>query len=78
MRAFLGTLTDSDLQRFVEFKNPRGETRSMPMGELLQHAANHAVHHRGQVSVLVRELGCVPGNFDMLIYDAERRQVGAW
>jgi uncharacterized damage-inducible protein DinB len=38
------------------------------LGDLLHHAAVHAVHHRGQVSLLLRTLGYVPGNFDLLIY----------
>jgi len=47
------------------------EERSMPVGELLLHAANHGVHHRGQVSLLLRLLGYSPDNFDLLLYFAE-------
>jgi uncharacterized damage-inducible protein DinB len=36
----------------------------MPIGQLLHHAASHGVHHRGQVALLLRSLGHVPGNFD--------------
>ena len=70
VRAFLVTLKDEDLHRVVAFKNSRGEMQSMALGELLQHAANHGVHQRGQVALLLRELGHVPGNFDLLMYDA--------
>ena len=77
-REFLGTLNDADLQRVVEFSIPQvGLTRAMPVGELLQHAATHGVHHRGQLALLLRVMGHVPGNFDLLFYDAERRAVGA-
>ena len=70
---FLSRLKDDDLDRSVEFVNSRGEKRSMPLGELMQHAAIHGVHHRGQLALLLRLVGHVPGNFDMLFYFADRR-----
>jgi uncharacterized damage-inducible protein DinB len=73
VRAFLVTLKDEDLDRLVAFKNSRGERQSMALGELLQHAVNHGVHYRGQVALLLRELGHVPGIFDLLVYDAGRQ-----
>ena len=78
VREFLSTLKDEDLACIVEFTNPRGEKRSMVMGALMQHAATHGVHHRGQIALLLRCLGHTPGNIDMLFYDAERRGVPAW
>ena len=73
VHAFLSTLKDDDLGRIVEFSNPRGEKRAIALGELMQHAATHGVHHRGQVALLLRSLGKSPGNFDVLFYDIERR-----
>ena len=73
VRAFLETLTDADLDRIVEFQLPRmPEKRAIPLGHLLQHGAVHGVHHRGQVALLLRVLGEVPGNFDVLFYDETR------
>jgi uncharacterized damage-inducible protein DinB len=74
MRGFLATLGDDDLARLVEFAIPPGSPpRIMPIGELLQHAINHGVHHRGQVALLIRVLGHTPGNVDLLLYDFELR-----
>ena len=73
MRGFLSGLTDEDLAREIVFAIGDGPAHSVPLGDLMQHAAVHAVHHRGQVALLLRTLGHVPGNFDWLIY-VERRQ----
>jgi len=78
VRAFLANQQDEDLTRHAEYVNDRGQKRSMPVGELMHHAANHGVHHRGQVALLLRMLGHAPGDFDALFYHAERRGVLAW
>ena len=78
LREFLGTLTDEDLARNAEYSTDRTEKISMPVGELMQHAANHGNHHRGQVALLLRLLGQEPGYFDMLMYYADKHGVPAW
>jgi uncharacterized damage-inducible protein DinB len=78
VREFLSNMKDEDLARNAEWTNEAGEKRSMPIGELMQHAAIHGVHHRGQVALMLRLLGFVPGNFDMLFYYADKRGVPAW
>jgi uncharacterized damage-inducible protein DinB len=76
MREFLATLGDSDVMRIVEFTNPVGDRAAGQLGALLQHAAIHGVHHRGQVALLLRAAGVVPGNFDILFYDIEAGTAG--
>ena len=78
VRAFLSKLKDENLARKVEYTNPRGEKRSLLLGELMQHAAAHSIHHRGQIALLLRSLGFEPGFIDMLVYYAEKRGVPAW
>jgi uncharacterized damage-inducible protein DinB len=72
LRGFLGSLQDKDLERVVEFTLGEGPKHAMPIGALLHHAAIHGVHHRGQVSLLLRALGHAPGNVDILFYYGRR------
>jgi uncharacterized damage-inducible protein DinB len=67
-REFLENLRDEDLDRVVEFAFRDGPRYAMRLGDLMHHAAIHGVHHRGQVALLLRSLGHVPGNFDILFY----------
>jgi uncharacterized damage-inducible protein DinB len=71
VRGFLAGLTDADVTRIVEFP-PLFSIRGGQLGSLMQHGAIHAVHHRGQVALLLRALGKAPGNVDILFYDAEQ------
>jgi len=68
LRDFLATLRDEDLDTVVEFTLGDRPKQAMSVGQMLHHAAVHAVHHRGQIAVLLRSLGYVPGDFDMLYY----------
>lgn len=74
VRSFLAGLRDEDLDRVVAFAFGSGPTQHMRVGDLLHHAAIHAVHHRGQVALLLRALGHAPGNFDFLIYQGRSEQ----
>jgi uncharacterized damage-inducible protein DinB len=74
VREFLSTLKDEDLARNVEFALGGPEKRSMALGQLMQHAVVHGIHHRGQAALLVRMLGYAPGNVDMLMYFGEARR----
>ena len=75
VREFLSSLQDEDLGRVVEFAIGGGPRQSMALGQLLHHTAIHGVHHRGQVALLLRTVGHVPGNFDILLYYARRPAV---
>jgi uncharacterized damage-inducible protein DinB len=77
IREFFAGLADADLDRPIEYAIGDSEKSVMALGELMHHGAIHAVHHRGQVALLLRLLGLTPGNFDILFYYGERRGVPA-
>src|SRR5260370_29773869 len=74
VREFLSNLNDEDLGRVIEFSIGNGPRYAMRLGEIMHHGAIHAIHHRGQVALLLRSLGQVPSNFDILFY-YERNQL---
>jgi len=77
VRGYLASLTDADLTRRVAFRSPLfADAVDLSLGEILQHAATHAIHHRGQVSLLLRALGQPPGDVDLLLYYAALSQPG--
>ena len=77
-REFLSGLKDDDVARTITYYNDHGEPRSLTLGEIMQHAANHDAHHRGQVTMMLRILGHAPGNVDQLFYHGERLGVPVW
>jgi uncharacterized damage-inducible protein DinB len=70
--AYLYGLMQADLD------GPRPlDTTTYRLGELVQHALNHSTFHRGQVVLLLRQLGHVPPPTDYAEYLAEARGAGA-
>ncbi|MGB9416785.1 MAG: DinB family protein [Acidobacteriaceae bacterium] len=45
----------------------------LSLGELIQHAINHSTYHRGQIALLIRQLGYVPASTDYHDFLAEWR-----
>jgi uncharacterized damage-inducible protein DinB len=59
-RAFIDGLGEADLARSVNYRNTEGKAYSAPLGQLLQHVANHATHHRSEIATMVTLLSGSP------------------
>jgi uncharacterized damage-inducible protein DinB len=70
--AYVGGLSAADLDRILEFRNARGAVIRDPIGQILQHLANHGTYHRGQITTLLRQLGAAPIGTDMIGFYRER------
>ena len=68
------SLRDQDLAAAVSFKTLAGVAYETPLWQLLQHVANHATYHRGQVIALMRQLGARVVGTDLLFWDRERAE----
>ena len=65
---FVSGLTDESLEKML----PARDTL-ISLGHLMQHLANHSTYHRGQISLMVRQLDAEPVATDFHMFVAERR-----
>ena len=72
---FISELDESRLMSELAFKLLSGDPNSMRLVDQMQHVANHATLHRGQVVGMIRQLGLAPPSTDLLFY--LRREIPA-
>ena len=65
---FISRLDESRLSADLPFKLLSGDASSMRLVDQMQHVANHATLHRGQVVGMIRQLGIAPPSTDLLFY----------
>jgi len=65
---YVASLTQEDVQRVMKFKTMNGTEYAQPLGQCLQHVANHSTYHRGQIATLLRQLGAKPVGTDMIAF----------
>ena len=70
-RMFIGGLDEPALDRPLSYRNLKGEPFSEPLGFALQHVANHATYHRGQITTMMRQLGGKPAGTDFITFVRE-------
>ncbi len=66
--ALISGLDETRLAAELPFKLLSGDPNSMRLVDQMQHAANHATMHRGQVVGMIRQLGIEPPSTDLLFY----------
>jgi|SRR5438067_62002 len=65
---YLATLTEESLRGPLPFRFRDGTEGTQPLVEALRHVVNHASYHRGQVVMLIRQLGGIPAGTDYITY----------
>ena len=65
---YIATADESRLQADMPFRLLSGDASSMRLVDQMQHVANHATLHRGQVVGMIRQLGLEPPATDLLFY----------
>jgi uncharacterized damage-inducible protein DinB len=69
---FLDGLTDELLERMLPFR-----ATQVRLMHLMQHLANHSTYHRGQVALMMRQLGAEPVATDFHVFLVECSSDGA-
>lgn len=65
---FLASLDGGRLQKSIRYVNLKGETWEYPLWQAMIHPVNHGTYHRGQVVVLIRQLGGQVAPLDFLVF----------
>ena len=65
---FISELDEDRLSAELPFKLLSGDASSMRLVDQMQHVANHATMHRGQIVGMIRQLGIDPPSTDLLFY----------
>lgn len=56
----------------IRYRNTAGAEYEQPLWQMVQHVANHSTYHRGQVVLLLRQLGAKTVSSDMHLFDRDR------
>jgi uncharacterized damage-inducible protein DinB len=73
---WLGTLSDRKLQEPFSFTTMQGATLTHTFAQAIQHLVDHGTYHRGQVVVLLRQLGVKPPSTGMMGFFRETAKLG--
>ncbi len=68
---FLGTMTDRKLAETFAMTTTSGKQFTHTYGQAFQHVVNHSSYHRGQVAAMMRQVGGVPPNTDLIRFYRE-------
>ncbi|PYX84395.1 MAG: hypothetical protein DMG70_06505 [Acidobacteria bacterium] len=66
---FVDQVTNELLEKMLPFR-----TTQVKLVHLMQHLANHSTYHRGQVALMMRQLGAKPVATDFHVFLVEGRR----
>ena len=67
-REFLNSIGDEQLQKPFAYRDLKGNSWSEALYQQIQHVLFHSMYHRGQVVTLLRQLGEIPPQTDLIAY----------
>ena len=71
---YLGSLSEADITAVLTYKDLKGNPRSEPLLQQMQHLVNHSTYHRGQVVTMIRQTGSQPTATDLIMFYRTRQR----
>ncbi len=72
IRQWIAALPEGPVTRVLEYADSRGKQHITPIGVVLQHISHHQTYHRGQIALMLRQLGKPAATTDLIVYYRER------
>jgi uncharacterized damage-inducible protein DinB len=68
---YLGTLANERIGSILHYRSIKGDPFAMPLEQTLIHCANHSTYHRGQLVMMLRQVGAGAPTTDYTIFIRE-------
>jgi uncharacterized damage-inducible protein DinB len=65
---YLSMLTDDDVGRVFEYRSMEGDRYRNTIDEILTQLYGHSLYHRGQIALLLRQIGAEPAATDFVFW----------
>jgi uncharacterized damage-inducible protein DinB len=72
----LQSLTEEKLNAPLQYSDFKGNTYAQPLCQQMQHKVNHSSYHRGQLVVMLRQLGAAVVSTDLITYIRQKEIYG--
>jgi uncharacterized damage-inducible protein DinB len=72
IQEFATTLTEEKLHEPLAYNDLKGNPNKQPLAQLIRHVINHSTYHRGQITMMFRQLSVSPPpSIDLITYYRE-------
>ena len=76
LQEYLAGVEDSTMARSLAYTDLRGNPHAEPLYQQMQHVANHASYHRGQLVTMMRQVDAKPVSTDLIAFYREKQGRG--
>lgn len=66
--SFISNHSDTAFESIISYTNTQGLSFETPLHEIIRHVLHHGTYHRGQLALLIRDLGFTPPYTDYVAF----------